>query len=83
MITLSQPLGVARPSPSASAAGREPFLNTELRTYSFAELAAATDNFSATRAIGSGGFGTVFRATLPDDSEVRVLDYCTVKCLKT
>ncbi|GAQ77805.1 Protein kinase superfamily protein [Klebsormidium nitens] len=54
------------------SATAEPFLNTELRTYSFAELEAATDDFSTERAIGSGGFGTVYRATFPDDSEVAV-----------
>eukprot|EP00243_Klebsormidium_subtile_P002518 TRINITY_DN15039_c0_g1_i1.p1 TRINITY_DN15039_c0_g1~~TRINITY_DN15039_c0_g1_i1.p1 ORF type:complete len:1129 (+),score=266.25 TRINITY_DN15039_c0_g1_i1:291-3677(+) len=60
------------PWSGAKSATAEPFLNTELRTYSFMELAAATDNFAKERAIGSGGFGTVFRATFPDDFEVAV-----------
>ncbi|KAJ6828236.1 uncharacterized protein M6B38_364155 [Iris pallida] len=41
-----------------------------LRTYSYSELKQLTRNFS--EVLGSGGFGSVFRGTLPDSTSIAV-----------
>ncbi|GLT49300.1 hypothetical protein SLA2020_228660 [Shorea laevis] len=45
--------------------------------YSYAALRRATDSFSPSRRLGQGGFGSVFRATLPKNNQnvaVKVMD---------
>lgn len=40
--------------------------------FSFAELAAATDNFSLENKLGAGSFGVVYRGKLPDGRDVAI-----------
>jgi len=40
--------------------------------YSYTELKAATEDFSSDNRLGQGGFGVVYKGTLPDDSIVAV-----------
>lgn len=40
--------------------------------FPYVELAQATDGFSSNRLLGAGGFGRVYKGTLPNNSEVAV-----------
>jgi serine/threonine protein kinase len=44
----------------------------EPRVYTYAALAAATDNFDKARELGEGGFGAVYRGRLEDGREIAV-----------
>lgn len=44
----------------------------QLRKLKFSQLIEATDHFSSSTLIGSGGFGEVFKATLKDGSHVAI-----------
>lgn len=44
----------------------------ELPLFSFEELATATNNFDPTNQLGRGGFGPVFKGTLPNGQEIAV-----------
>ncbi|CAN6241683.1 unnamed protein product [Urochloa humidicola] len=46
--------------------------NTTVEQFPLAALRAATAGFSPSHRIGSGGFGTVYRASLPDGREVAI-----------
>ncbi|CAN6228192.1 unnamed protein product [Urochloa humidicola] len=46
--------------------------NTTVEQFPLAALRAATDGFSPSHRIGSGGFGTVYRASLPDGRDVAI-----------
>ncbi|KAG2572256.1 serine/threonine-protein kinase-like protein CCR4 [Panicum virgatum] len=46
--------------------------NTTVEQFPLAALRAATGGFSPSHRIGSGGFGTVYRASLPDGREVAI-----------
>jgi hypothetical protein len=46
--------------------------DNSLRTFPFDVLARATDNFHEHNRIGEGGFGAVFRGTLPDGTDIAV-----------
>lgn len=43
-----------------------------VKTFSFAELEKATDEFSSQRVLGEGGFGRVYCGTLDDGTDVAV-----------
>ncbi|XP_043704130.1 G-type lectin S-receptor-like serine/threonine-protein kinase At1g11330 [Telopea speciosissima] len=45
---------------------------SELPLIDFDAIKIATDNFSDTNKIGQGGFGTVYKGTLPDGKEIAV-----------
>ncbi|KAJ8440036.1 hypothetical protein Cgig2_020524 [Carnegiea gigantea] len=55
---LPQPPGIPMPLPNS--------------TFTFEELALATDNFSSTNLLGQGGFGYVHKGFLPNGKEVAV-----------
>ncbi|GLJ23921.1 hypothetical protein SUGI_0454540 [Cryptomeria japonica] len=55
------------PQHIASTVGRE-----SLRIFSAKELARACNNYSKEMVLGSGGFGTVFKGILPDDTVVAI-----------
>ncbi|XP_059669064.1 probable serine/threonine-protein kinase PBL26 [Cornus florida] len=44
--------------------------NIAAQTYTFRELAAATKNFRKECLLGEGGFGKVFKGSLPDSEQV-------------
>lgn len=44
----------------------------QLKRFSFRELQVATDNFSNSKILGRGGFGNVYKASLPDNTVVAV-----------
>jgi hypothetical protein len=46
--------------------------STTVEQFPLSALRAATAGFSASHRVGSGGFGTVYRASLPDGSEVAI-----------
>ncbi|CAL5027384.1 unnamed protein product [Urochloa decumbens] len=46
--------------------------NTTVEQFPLAALRAATGGFSPSHRIGSGGFGTVYRASLPDGRDVAI-----------
>ncbi|KQK15915.1 cysteine-rich receptor-like protein kinase 10 [Brachypodium distachyon] len=46
--------------------------SSEFTLYDFPKLAAATDDFSEDNRLGRGGFGPVYKGTLPDGTEVAV-----------
>lgn len=46
--------------------------SSEFTLYDFNELAVATDDFSEDNRLGRGGFGPVYKGTLPDGTEVAV-----------
>uniref|UniRef100_A0A0D6QXW0 non-specific serine/threonine protein kinase n=1 Tax=Araucaria cunninghamii TaxID=56994 RepID=A0A0D6QXW0_ARACU len=46
--------------------------NTGAVWFNMKELKDATDNFSETNVIGQGGFGTVYKGTLPDGQQIAV-----------
>ncbi|KAJ3672093.1 hypothetical protein LUZ60_006814 [Juncus effusus] len=58
---------IASSSISLSATSAAP-LNPSVRTFSLADLSAATADFSPSRLLGQGGFGKVFRGILPEGS---------------
>ncbi|GLJ29791.1 hypothetical protein SUGI_0588420 [Cryptomeria japonica] len=47
-------------------------LTTGLLFFRYSDLRQSTGNFAAANVIGEGGFGTVFRGTLPDGSQIAV-----------
>ena len=55
------------PPPSAGLA-----LGFSKSTFTYEELAMATDNFSNTNLLGQGGFGYVHKGVFPNDKEVAV-----------
>ncbi|XP_078148975.1 putative cysteine-rich receptor-like protein kinase 31, partial [Carex rostrata] len=46
--------------------------NAEYQVFKFTALKAATDNFSDRNKLGKGGFGPVYKGTLPDGREIAV-----------
>ncbi|XP_078148971.1 cysteine-rich receptor-like protein kinase 15 isoform X2 [Carex rostrata] len=46
--------------------------NAEYEVFNFTALKAATDNFSDMNKLGKGGFGPVYKGTLPDRREIAV-----------
>ena len=44
----------------------------QLKRFSFRELQVATDNFNNSNILGRGGFGNVYKASLPDNTVVAV-----------
>eukprot|EP01018_Ginkgo_biloba_P014762 Gb_04636 [translate_table: standard] len=46
--------------------------STGLVFFSLSEIREATGNFSASNVIGEGGFGTVYKGTLPDGTQIGV-----------
>ena len=49
-----------------------PSAGSEVRHFRYADLAAATGGFAPSSRLGAGGFGEVFRGTLPDGTAVAV-----------
>ncbi|KAF7019650.1 unnamed protein product [Triticum aestivum] len=43
-----------------------------IRLFSYAQLKSATDNFDRNNKVGRGGFGTVYKGTLPNKQDVAV-----------
>ncbi|PQM42342.1 hypothetical protein Pyn_20686 [Prunus yedoensis var. nudiflora] len=50
----------------------EPEEDLELPLFDLPTVASATDNFSSHNKLGEGGFGPVYRGTLPDGQEIAV-----------
>ncbi|KAI3932738.1 hypothetical protein MKW92_028004 [Papaver armeniacum] len=46
--------------------------STDLKVFSFRNLAVATDNFSGANKLGKGGFGSVYKGKLNDGQEIAV-----------
>ncbi|KAL2327913.1 hypothetical protein Fmac_021340 [Flemingia macrophylla] len=46
--------------------------NINLRTYDFSSISNATNRFSLNNKLGQGGFGPVYKGTLPDGQEIAV-----------
>ncbi|KAI3909870.1 hypothetical protein MKW92_048525 [Papaver armeniacum] len=46
--------------------------STESLQFNFSTVIAATDNFSEANKLGEGGFGSVYKGTLPDGREIAV-----------
>ncbi|XVF77735.1 hypothetical protein PTKIN_Ptkin14bG0070700 [Pterospermum kingtungense] len=46
--------------------------NMELPRFDFNTIATATDNFSRSNKLGEGGFGLVYKGTLPDGQDIAV-----------
>ncbi|KAF2579686.1 hypothetical protein F2Q68_00003137 [Brassica cretica] len=63
----SGPYGPALPPPHPSVA-----LGFNQSTFTYDELAAATQNFSQARLLGQGGFGYVHKGILPNGKEIAV-----------
>ncbi|KAG2294473.1 hypothetical protein Bca52824_041142 [Brassica carinata] len=63
----SGPYGPALPPPHPSVA-----LGFNQSTFTYEELAAATQNFSQARLLGQGGFGYVHKGILPNGKEIAV-----------
>lgn len=61
-----------RSSEAVYASVSDNFTNEESLQYSLATLQAATDNFSDDNLLGEGGFGGVYKGTLPDGQEIAV-----------
>lgn len=57
---------------SYSLRGTDSNLNNVAVEYSFADLYAATDGFSVSHKLGSGSYGSVYRGTLRDGSDVAI-----------
>ncbi|XP_065878357.1 receptor-like serine/threonine-protein kinase SD1-7 [Euphorbia lathyris] len=53
-------------------AARDEEKNTKLVLFSFKSILAATNNFSEANKLGEGGFGPVYKGTLPGDVEVAI-----------
>ncbi|XP_026432736.1 cysteine-rich receptor-like protein kinase 10 [Papaver somniferum] len=47
-------------------------LTTESLQFNFGTVSTATDNFSEDNKLGEGGFGSVYKGTLPDSQEIAV-----------
>lgn len=63
----SGPHGTALPPPSPNIA-----LGFNQSTFTYEELAAATNGFDQANVLGQGGFGYVFKGILPNGKEVAV-----------
>lgn len=50
---------------------------SKARTFTFANLAAATQNFKEENFLGEGGFGRVYKGRLLDTGEVSEIESCT------
>ncbi|XP_072954383.1 probable LRR receptor-like serine/threonine-protein kinase RKF3 isoform X1 [Typha angustifolia] len=60
------------PKPSHSKALESISASTTLIKFTFDEIKAATAKFSVGNIVGRGGYGNVYRGTLPDGSEIAV-----------
>ncbi|KAI4326607.1 hypothetical protein MLD38_031901 [Melastoma candidum] len=63
----------------SSSSGSSPWVSESVpviqlvkRAFTYSDIVKATQNFSDKKIIGKGGFGTVYRGTLPDSREVAV-----------
>lgn len=65
----SSSLGSDNSHPPKAPGISMPFSN---RTFTYEELALATDNFSSVNLLGQGGFGYVHKGVLPDGKEIAV-----------
>lgn len=75
-----EPRGFARRNEEHLKSSVKP--NTGAVWFDIEDIKAATDNFSEANLIGQGGFGTVYRGTLPDGRRVAVkrIRNCTPEC---
>ncbi|WCJ35876.1 G-type lectin S-receptor-like serine/threonine-protein kinase At1g11300 [Euphorbia peplus] len=55
-----------------SIAARDEEKNAKLVLFTFKSILAATNNFSEANKLGEGGFGPVYKGTLPGDAEVAI-----------
>lgn len=55
---------------------------TGVKAFTYEELAKATDDFSASRELGEGGYGRVYKGTLSDGSEVAIKRSRAARILK-
>ncbi|XP_010537381.1 PREDICTED: probable LRR receptor-like serine/threonine-protein kinase At1g74360 isoform X2 [Tarenaya hassleriana] len=62
-----------------SSGGSSPWLSGKIKvirldksTFTYSDILKATSNFSEERVIGRGGYGTVYRGTLPDGRQVAI-----------
>ncbi|PIN19251.1 Serine/threonine protein kinase [Handroanthus impetiginosus] len=65
-----------KPSPPPAGASRPPYYSSgsgfSMSTFTYEDLAAATDGFSKANLLGQGGFGYVHKGILPNGKEVAI-----------
>ncbi|KAL9231096.1 hypothetical protein vseg_006359 [Gypsophila vaccaria] len=66
------PTPLAKVAPSSPMGNKDDFMTAESLQYELATLQVATNNFSNENKIGRGGFGVVYKGTLPDGREIAV-----------